>query len=246
MARHYTRLRSNDPLVLQLVNEVFDCSHRFYCFDAIDDLRRIYLQDRSPLKASDFSNDGSEVRTTTVARVAGQSAIGSKHGELLSRLVNFSKPDTILELGTSLGISTLYLSMSRQSARVYTLDGNGDHQRVATKSFKNLQLHNITPFCGLFECELPKVLNQIERVDFVFIDGHHQYEPTLTYFEQCLARSTDDTVFAFHDIHWSEGMVRAWQQICQHPRVSLTIDLFHLGLVFLHKTENRQHYVVRF
>ena len=82
-------------------------------------------------------------------------------------------------------------------------------------------------------------------VDFVFFDGNHRYAPTLQYFELCLAHRTDESVFVFDDIHWSPGMERAWEVIKAHPDVRLTVDLFHIGLVFFRKNQPKQHFSLR-
>ena len=86
----------------------------------------------------------------------------------------------------------------------------------------------------------------MERIDLAFIDGHHAKEPTLEYFEQCLAKAHNDTVFVFDDIHWSRGMEEAWEAIKAHERVTVTIDLYNMGLVFLRREQVPQHFVLRY
>ncbi len=94
---------------------------------------------------------------------------------------------------------------------------------------------------------MPELLSQIQNVDLAYIDGNHRKTPTLSYFRQFQQRSTDNSIFIFDDIHWSEGMEEAWKEIQQHPAVTLTVDLFFIGLVFFRKDfKAKQHFVIRF
>ncbi|MCW3106757.1 MAG: class SAM-dependent methyltransferase, partial [Segetibacter sp.] len=100
---------------------------------------------------------------------------------------------------------------------------------------------------GNFDNTLQPELNKISQVDFAFIDGNHRKEPTIRYFEQLLTKATEYSVFIFDDIHWSEGMEEAWKYIQKHPSVTLTIDLFFIGLVFFRKEQKvAQHFSIRF
>jgi predicted O-methyltransferase YrrM len=86
----------------------------------------------------------------------------------------------------------------------------------------------------------------VDALDLVFIDGHHLKDPTLDYFEQCLGKAHNDSVFILDDIHWSQGMEEAWEQVKHHPRVSVTIDLYTMGLVFLRSEQAREHFRLRY
>ncbi|MBN2744652.1 putative O-methyltransferase YrrM [Breznakibacter xylanolyticus] len=238
-ARHYKGHGIHSPFVFRLVHDLFCQTHRYYAFDVINEVRQRFRSDCSEMTLPVGG-------TTTVARVARRSAIGTKHGELLFRLVREFAPANILELGTSLGISTLYLAMPNKQACVYSIDHSGAAQDVARKTFELLGLKRVELRQGDFDVALPGVLREMGRVDFVFVDGNHQQAPTLQYFEQCLEYAHNNTVLAFHDIHWSEGMEAAWRTICEHPRVTVSIDTFHVGLVFLRRECLKQHFVVRF
>ena len=98
---------------------------------------------------------------------------------------------------------------------------------------------------GSFDEELPKILAS-NTPDFVFFDGNHRKDPTLRYFNWCLDKATDDSIFIFDDIHWSDDMESAWDDIKSHKRVTVTIDLFEMGIVFFKKKQAKQHFIVRF
>jgi len=93
---------------------------------------------------------------------------------------------------------------------------------------------------------LSAVITPPDVIDLVYFDGNHQKEPTLNYFHTCLQKAHKNSLFIFDDIHWSDGMEEAWEQIKKHDRVHLTIDLFQFGIVFFEKEMPKQHFILKF
>ena len=92
-----------------------------------------------------------------------------------------------------------------------------------------------------------KALQDLEAVDYVFFDGNHQENTTVNYFETCIPFITNDTIFIFDDIHWSAEMERAWEKIKMHPKTKMSLDLFHLGIIFFREEQKeREHFVIRY
>jgi hypothetical protein len=83
-------------------------------------------------------------------------------------------------------------------------------------------------------------------LDYVFFDGHHALEPTLKYFELCLKKAHNSSIFVFDDIRWSDEMKLAWEKIKNHPKVNVTIDLYTMGVVFFRKEQEKEHFVLRY
>src|SRR5204863_2198420 len=117
-------------------------------------------------------------------------------------------------------------------AAIITMEGAPEVASVAKNNFNNLNLSNIKIVEGNFDETLSSVIGERSSVDFAFIDGNHRKQPTLNYFDQLIKLSTPSTIFIFDDIHWSQEMEEAWNEIQQHPSVTLTIDLFFIGIVF--------------
>lgn len=164
---------------------------------------------------------------------------------MIFRLANWASPKTILELGTSLGVGAMYLASGMRSARFITLEGCTDFARVARTNLEILDLRNVEVVTGEFDTTLPQVLQNLQKLDFVFLDGNHRSEPTLRYFETCLPFSQEKTVFVFDDAHWSSGMAQVWEQIKQHPRVTLTVDFFEISLAFINpEFREKQHFKI--
>jgi predicted O-methyltransferase YrrM len=127
------------------------------------------------------------------------------------------------------------------------LEGASAIAGIAKRNFEKLRLDNVRLLQGNFEETLPSLLLSVKITDFVFIDGNHRREPTLAYFNQLVSFSTNSTISILDDIHWSKEMEEAWNQVKQHPAVTLTIDLFFIGIVCINTNiKTRQHFVIRF
>ncbi len=181
-----------------------------------------------------------------ISNIAKYSAVQQKYGALLFKLANEFKPKNIIELGTSLGIGSLYLSSFSKKSTLYTIEGCENTAKIARKNFLNLDAYNINLTVGSFEKRLPEVLKIIDSADMVFFDGNHRKEPTIKYFNLCLEKKTNNSVFIFDDIHWSKDMNSCWNQIKKHPEVKVTVDIFQMGLVFFRKELQKQDFVIRY
>lgn len=255
-ARHFLRYKLfggtahdvHSPFVFDLYNTVIQDETPFYIFEDIEAVRAKLLLDDTVLEVTDFGTGRTEkdTRKLKISSIAGNFVQPAKYGQLLFRLVNHFRPKTILELGTSLGISTLYLAASDRKSSVYTLEGCPSTAAKARENFNSLGFRNIQVYTGEFGDTLPIVLKTLSSLDFVYFDGNHRKAATLDYFGQCLPFHTNDSVFVFDDIHWSHGMEEAWQTIRSSPEVTTTIDLFHVGLVFFRKGVSPQHFTLKF
>ncbi|GAB4398877.1 MAG: class I SAM-dependent methyltransferase [Microscillaceae bacterium] len=240
----------HSPFVYQLYQQVVRGPSPYYAFAQIEKLRRDCLHNPQVISVLDFGARAypqtSRQYPRTVAQIARHSLSSPAQAKLLFRLVNYFQPQVILETGTSLGISTLYMALARLQSQVYTLEGCPETARLAQRHFEAFSAHHIHLTVGPLQETLPRILEKVEELDMVFLDAHHRYEPTRTYFEACLARAHSQTLFVLDDIHWSAEMESAWHWIKAHPRVSLTLDLFDCGLVFLHEDREKSHFTLRF
>ena len=207
------------------------------------------LTDTRVLEVEDFGAGSAVFKTNkrAVSAIAASSLKPKKYAQLLFRIVNHYKPTTILELGTSFGITSAYLAAANEQVTVFTCEGAPAIAGIARQNFEKLQLKNIQLTEGDFAQTLAPLLTNLPAINFAFIDGNHRKEPTLTYFTQLLDHATAYSMFVFDDIHWSEGMEEAWAIIQKHPAVTLSIDLFFIGIVFFNPDINhKQHFAIRF
>ena len=162
-------------------------------------------------------------------------------------MIKHYQPPAILELGTSLGITTSYLSLAKPDAELITMEGAAAIAETARQNFQALKLQNIKIQEGNFDHTLQNAISQQSTINFAFIDGNHRREPTERYFNQLLPATNNDSILIFDDIHWSREMEQAWDTIKRHPSVRSTIDLFFIGIVlFRQEFKEKQHFSIRF
>ncbi|MFT2009878.1 O-methyltransferase [Pontibacter sp. 13R65] len=238
----------HSPFVFDLYHNVICHDGHFTAYDHVETLRQLLLDSDQKLLVTDFgagSRTGlkNERRVKDIARTSAKPA---KYGQLLYRLVNHFQPKTIFDLGTSLGITTAYLAEARRRASLFTFEGCPAIAQAAGNNFKELGLTHVQQVIGNLDETLEKQLQQIEQLDFAFFDGNHRYEPTMRYFEACLQKHHELSVFVIDDLYWSKEMKRAWQAIKNHPQVLQTVDLFYIGLVFFRTTQPKEHFTLSF
>jgi predicted O-methyltransferase YrrM len=239
----------HSPFVFDFITKVLNDKKEYADYEKAEDLREKLLQNRTVLTINDYgagsSLSGSNERS--VASIAKHTVKSKKYGQLLYRIVKYYQPRTIIELGTSLGVTTSYLSLAAPGSTIITLEGATEVAKVATKNFERLDLKNIRTIEGNFDYTLPAVLYQLPTVDFAFIDGNHRREPTENYFHWLLEKSNNESIFIFDDIHWSREMEKAWHHIKEHFAVCCSIDLFSIGIIlFRQEFREKQHFTIQF
>jgi predicted O-methyltransferase YrrM len=239
----------HSPFVFSLITKVMNDDRHFYAYENIEQLRTALSNDETKLTIEDFGA-GSRVKKNNVRSIkdiAHSSLKPKKFGQLLFRIVAQYQPATILELGTSLGITTAYLASAKSDANVVTMEGAKEVAATAKNNFKKLSLANIELIEGNFDETLPSTIQKMKSIDMAFVDGNHRYEPTVRYYRELLPAMHEHSILIFDDIHWSKEMEQAWEEIKNDPAVTLSIDLFFIGLVFFRKEQKvKQHFVVRF
>ena len=239
---------AHSPFLYDFIITVLNrCSDDKNC-RKIEKLRKKLCKSEKNIKITDFGA-GSHINHSKhrkIKDIARNSAKNAKFGTLLYRIIRYYKPKNILELGTSLGISTLYLAMAESQTKIYSFEGCPETARIAKHNFKEMEITNTNIIIGNFKTTLKENLRKINNIDLAFIDGNHQQKPTIEYFKEILKYTNNDTIFIFDDIHWSKGMENAWEYIKSHKQTTLTIDLFYIGIVFIRKELSKENYIIQF
>ena len=198
--------------------------------DEIEKRRSELLRDTSPLVDESLGppaiyDEGQSVGDACRVSMDRQSAL------TLHSLAAEFRPQTILELGTNIGISAAYLASAGGS--VTTMDASPHRIAVARRLHRDIGLTNVDYVVGLFDDTLVETLDRLPEIDFAFIDGNHQYQPTLDYFAAIADKSSPGAVLVFDDIRWSDGMKQAWAEIKVSPRFKLIADMHRFGVGIL-------------
>ncbi len=243
----------HSPFVYDLVTQVLEDKSEYPEYAAVEKLRLSLLNNKLVTEVEDFGAGAANRGNTyerKVSEIAAKAAKPAKWGKLLYRLCRYFQPKYMLELGTSLGISSAYQAAGAASEgqipEFYTLEGSANLVELSQINLKDLGLSWVKPVQGNFDETLQPLVDSLNQVDYAFIDGNHRKEPTLRYFEQLLPKCHDQTLLIFDDIYWSKDMSEAWEEIKAHPRVTVSVDLFYLGLVFLRPDQAEEHFVIRF
>jgi predicted O-methyltransferase YrrM len=239
----------HSPFVFEWVTRVLQDDRVFYAYANIEQQRALLLHNQQVLEVNDLGA-GSKAGTQQqrkVSDVAARSLKPPKYAQLLFRMIQHYSCNQVLELGTCLGITTSYLAAASTEVSVATMEGVAAYANQAQAVFEALDLKNIQLVEGNFDHTLDQVLKSATPFDFVFIDGNHRLEPTVRYFNQILPNLHANSIVVLDDIHWSKEMEQAWETVQQHPSVSLTIDLFFIGIVFFRaEQKEKEHFTIRF
>ncbi len=233
----------HSPYIFHWLNSVLYEKTPFYAYEHLRTLRRSLRTDKTPISLHGFGT-ATRARITQVKNIARTATARQKHAELLFRIVNDSHSKNILELGTNLGLTTLHLAKANQQAHIITLEGEPALCQFAQSLFRRENALNIQHLCGDIDQTLPTALSSMPRLDLVFFDANHTYYATMRYLHQCLPHAHDHSIFVFDDIHRSEGMERAWNEIKALPQIRVTVDIFQMGIAFFNTDLQKENYVV--
>jgi predicted O-methyltransferase YrrM len=238
----------HSPFVYNLVDQYLSKKIGSSITRPIENIRKQLLRDSSIIQFEDFGAGSKKLKThqPSVKSLAKNSLKPKKYAKLIAQVSQYINAKNIIELGTSLGTTTLYISILNPNSKVYTIEGSSEVAHIAQKQFDKLQAQNIELIVGNFDQEFPKLLEKQINPDLIFIDGNHTYEATIRYFEMALNYSHSKTIFIFDDINWSDGMKRAWNEIKQHPQVSISLDFFYLGLVSINPDLSKESFLIKY
>lgn len=240
----------HSPFLFELYNNVIAVRNDHNAdYEAIRVLRKALLRSDEQIEILDLGA-GSRVNKSNLRQIktiAKNAEKPAKFGRLFYRLIRRFQPATILELGTSLGLTTLYMSKANPGAQLISFEGCPQTAEKARQHFRQAHADNVEIVLGNIDETLPKRLETLDRpIDFAYFDANHRYEPTVRYFEQCLPHIQNGSLFIFDDIYWSEEMTKAWEYIKAHPQVTATVDLFWVGLVFFRSEQVKEDFTLRF
>ncbi|MFA9188664.1 class I SAM-dependent methyltransferase [Flavobacterium sp. FBOR7N2.3] len=237
----------HSPFVFSLITKCFYDKKIKKEYAILQEYRNTLLKNKNTIEVTDFGA-GSKVfnsNTRIVAQIAQTAGISSKRAELLYRITNYFKAETILELGTSLGLATAALALGNPKASIVTLEGCSNTMAIAKDQLQKLNVNNVEYISCEFNDYLQNCNLQSAIYNLIYFDGNHSKKATLEYFELLLPTITNDSVWIFDDIHWSPDMEAAWEIIKKHPKVTVTIDTFQWGLVFFRREQPKEHFIIR-
>lgn len=239
----------HSPFVFDLVTKCFYDKTKYPEYSILKYYRKSLTENKNFIEVTDFGA-GSRVFKSNrrqISKIAKTAGISPKRAELLFRITKYFQPETILEIGTSLGLATSALSLGNVNAKITTLEGCSNTLAVAKQQFQtsNFKSEDIEFINTEFSSYLRNSKLTTPNYQLIYFDGNHSKQATLNYFELLLPTITNETVWIFDDIHWSLEMEEAWETIKNHPKVTVTIDTFQWGIVFFRTEQEKEHFTIR-
>lgn len=220
----------HSPFIYFMMKEVF--SKRFFS-SKWKDIEAL----QHPLKNSHTIIDSS--------KELKQCKISKKQGRVITRIVGYFQPKTILEIGSSLGIRTAYLSCEQNDGKLFTIETHHDSAKYAQQNFEQLSLKNIHQIVDDVDVALIKVFEKIEKIDLVYIDCKVTQNNTIQIFEKCIPFSHNDTIFILEGIHYSKEREEIWKTLQKDARITVSIDFNKMGCLFLRKESSKEDFILK-
>lgn len=236
----------HSPFVFDLVTKCFYDNSKKEAYPVLRNYRKALLRNTNTIEVTDFGAGSKVFRSNTrqIAKIAQTAGITPKRAELLYRVARYFQPQSVLEIGTSLGMATAALSLGNETAKITTVEGCKNTSAVAQNQFEAFDLNNIEAVTAEFSTYLETAAKSCNW-DLIYFDGNHSKKATLAYFDLLLPGATNDSVWIFDDIHWSAEMEEAWETIRKNPKVTVTIDTFQWGFVFFRAEQQKEDFVIR-
>lgn len=227
----------HSPFLFQFVKECFDKKNQYYCFDELNRIRKQLINDNTLLQYTHIGAHSTQLKhkNISIKKIFKVAVTPKKYSELYFKIINFLQAKTILELGTSLGLNTMYLAKGT-TGKVITIEGQKSVYDYAKNLFKKNQITNIVAVNAYFDEALPEIIKQNTFFDVVFIDGNHTYEATKKYYTMLKPAMNNPSVIIIDDIYWSPEMTKAWKEIIQDKDIKISIDLYRCGIIIFNNT----------
>lgn len=236
----------HSPFVFNLITGCFESTIAPSKKETFNIIRKWLIKNQNVITITDFGK-GSKVfksNNRKISDIAKIAAITPKKAFLLIKLIEYLKCNTILEIGTSVGLATATMRIANKTANIKTLEGCNQTAQIAQDLFLKFNLQPIDMVIAEFKQSLPKILEN-QHYDLIYFDGNHSKNDTLSYFNLCLESAHNNSIFIFDDIYWSKEMFEAWNEIKSNSKVTVSINMYFWGLIFFRKELSKQDFKIK-
>ena len=237
----------HSPFIFGFYREVIKSDYSVPVFSGIEKVRNDLLSNAKEISIEDLGA-GSSVTPNNkrkVSDIARFALAPAKNSRLYYRIIESIGAESVLELGTSLGVNSMYLAAPSCVKKLITIEGCRETAYIAKSNFSGFSNSKIQFINEPIDQALTKIFSRLETLNLILFDANHTYEATMRYYHQCKPHINEQSILIFDDIHWSKGMSKAWGEIKKEIEVTLTIDLFDVGIVFFKKELEKEDYVLK-
>ena len=161
-----------------------------------------------------------------------------KRSRLLYRVIQHYEPDSVVSFGSITALNATALALGNLQTKVYLEQSEDFLETLNAMGVINVRL--IQP--AEFDSEHFRRLN----TGFVFFGRDSFEDDTWDYLTDCLNYKTADSVFIFEGIHHNRDIEDAWEEIKADEDVSVTFDLYSIGMVFFREGIEKQDFVLKY
>lgn len=235
----------HSPFFFDFYKNVIKASIQADDIPEIENIRTSLFNNHTPIEVKDLGAGSRQQNQgkRTISEIAKNSLSPSQLSKLYQHIILYNEAHYIVELGTSMGLNTLYLAQNN-AAKVFTFEGDKQLSNIALTHFELFEKQNIKLTEGNIDSTLPAFLQNTDKINFVLMDANHTYEATIRYFNLLMRRLNEKSIVVIDDIHWSEGMEKAWNELFKHDLVYGSIDLYRCGILFFDPALNKQHFIL--
>ncbi len=238
----------HSPFLFDFITDILNEQGKWYAQDSIISIRKKMFQNSEYHKIIQykiFSENSKSSKNISPNQITN-SLFPTKFENLLFRIVKKFNPRNILELGTSFGLGTFNLAIPNPKSKVHTFEQCQNTAHFFATLFEQLKLSNVTQYTGNYSELLSDIFPETNKVDLIFVNNHLGKQPIKTLFELCLPYCHQNSIFLFDNIHRTAIATSNWTQITEHQSVTLSVDLFRCGLVFLNPDLSKQNFIIKF
>ncbi len=231
---YYLRLKKNKRLPLE-ISDLFKSAIKIESSDNVEKYRNELENCFDNINILD-KGAGSRIMNSDVRIVSDivkRSSTSEDFGVLYQKIIKKFEINSVLELGTSLGVGTMYFALSENQPQITSIDACPETINFTKRKFESKGIKNVTFINDTFDNVFNNKILAGKKFDLIFIDGNHQSKGVLFYYDYISKKlASEKCIYIIDDINWTADMYNAWKTICKKNATNLTLNLGRMGLVF--------------
>jgi len=229
----------HSPFAYNFITNVIEEKLPYYIFENIENQREELLKCNDTVE---FLSSKGNLKKKTIAEITYREIQSDKYGALLFRLVNFLQCKSVLQIGASTGVMTLYLATPRKDTKCTILEDRTALIPIIQKLCNSLNLNNVDVMQGEYKDSLEKALETQDYFDLVFLNTVRN--PELT--KNILDKHVKTRLLIVDGIRKNKKTKALWQMVIDNPHAKITIDLYYLGIALFEEKFYKKHYKAHF
>lgn len=235
-SKHRRGYGIHSPSLFYLVSKIIEDDNSYYCFDKVESLRTFLIKTNKEIPTE---GEGGKRKVKDLIKSQNFSPV---YDQLLFRLVNHFKPRTVLEVGDTIGLSTLYLALSDSRRNIYSVGDSAELSRFSCQLLKKNDIENVHLKHGVEKDNIRRILKEMAVVDFIYF-GREVTSEKIRMVSNALGELvTSQTVVIMSDIYRTSEKEHVWGELKKHPRVRVALELFHYGILICNEELQKEEF----